>query len=60
MPGLKDLLRDRDLSFGLEDLLDLDRSLLYLGEGEREARRLGEERGEIGLLDPEEWREALS
>ena len=58
MPGLKDLLRgDFDILEGLDDLGDLERSRLY---GECEDLRLGEERGETGLLDPEECNDVLS
>lgn len=55
IPGLNDLfLGDLDLREGLEDLGDLERSLLYRGDGESEDLLRGEDRGDNGLLEPEE------
>jgi hypothetical protein len=61
IPGLKDLfLGDLDLLDGLEDLGDLDLSLLNRGEGDSDDLRRGDDRGDSGLLEPEECREFLS
>ena len=69
--GLCDLLRgDRDLRGDLDllgdldlrdPLNDLDLSLVrYLGEGDRDPLLFGDDRGDGGLLDPDEFSEVLS
>ena len=62
--GERDLRGDRDL-LGVLDLLeplnDLDLSLARnLGEGDREPLLRGDDRGDTGLLDPDEFSEVLS